>query len=637
MAAPRPVAPVITGSVPLASAADAAPALAVHGPLAAAMERLVELAASALRTPFAFIILTGDDRRCFGAGPGLPSWATHDAGAFWRSGIVDLISAAPVEMRDLTRDLSADQLAAAAELGIGSLLGVPIRAATGQSIGVFCAADPQPTQWNEDDMDMLERFAGTAASDYELRHSLAEHEANERQRGVDSTHDPLTGLANRAVLVDRLRFALARASARPVAPIVDDDTTSSIEAPPDDLVAVFFLDVNDFRGINERFGHHVGDQLLASLGKRLSQVAGPHATVARLGGDEFAVLLERVDAADVAEDLAEQFRVALSAPTTIGGEDVSLSVSVGIALSTTAAELPEHVLRGADLAMARAKRAGRSQVPPKPVLFDWKIAAEARAKRRLQDELRKAVTNDEFVLHYMPIISLETVQISGAEALLRWNHPTRGLLSPFEFLSVVEELDIVSEVGRWVLREACHQVREWNQELPTESALSIAVNLSARQFNATGFLDDVARTIKIFGMPPELLVLEVNERVVAQDLTRAAGVLTGLRALGVKIHLDDFGSGNSPLGYLQRLPLDGVKIDHILVNRMDRDDRALRVVRSVVGLAREFGLDVVAEGISSAGHLKVLQEIGCTHGQGQLFSSAVEASGVTGMLRDRPW
>jgi diguanylate cyclase (GGDEF)-like protein len=614
---------------------SAAAALAVHGPLAAAMERLVALAASALRAPFAFIILTGEDRRCFGAGPELPDWAVHDAGAFWRSGIVDMITDGPVEMQDLTRDRPQEQIAAAAELGIGSLLGVPIRTATGISVGVLCAADPQPTQWNEDDVEMLSQFASTAASDWELRHSLAEHEANERRIGFYSNHDALTGLANRAVLLDRLRFALERPSVR-TAPAAGDPA-SLVEAPPEDLVALFFLDVNDFRAVNDRFGHHVGDQLLAAIGKKLRQAAGPHATVARLGGDEFAVLVERVDAADAAEELAEQFRAVIAQPTSVGGEELALTASVGIALSTTAAELPEHVLRGADLAMARAKRMTRGDVPPPPVLFDWKIAAEARARRRLQDELRLAVLNNEFVLHYMPIISLETGRISGAEALLRWNHPTRGLLSPIEFLGVAEELDVISDVGRWVLREACHQVREWNFEVPGGSGLTIAVNLSNRQFNATGFLDDVARTIKIFGLPSSSLVLEVNERVVAQDLTRAAGVLTGLRALGTKIHLDDFGSGNSPIGYLQRLPLDGVKIDHTLVNKMDRDDRALRIVRSVVGLAREFGLDVVAEGIASAGHLKVLQEIGCTHGQGQLFSPAVVASGVTAMLRERPW
>ena len=612
-------------------------ALAVHGPLAAAMERLVALAASALRAPFAFVLLTGEDRRCFAAGEDLPRWASHDAGALWRSGIVERIIAGPLEISDLRHDLPADQPKLAAELEIGSLLGAPIRTSSGQLLGVFCAADLQPTQWNADDHEMLQRFAAMAASDWELRRTLAEHEANERRLGFYSNHDPLTGLANRAVLLDRLRFALAR-------PRIVRDTEESaaewddtIDVPNEELVAVFFLDVNDFRKVNERFGHHVGDQLLTSIGKRLRQTAGQHATVARLGGDEFAVLIERVDGADMAEELADRFRLALSQPTTIGGEEMALTVSVGIALSTTTAELPEHILRGADLAMATAKRTSRREEGARPTTFDWKIAAESRARRRMQDELRQAVLGNQFLLHYLPIIALETGIITGAEALLRWAHPTRGLLMPYDFLGTAEELDIMNDVGRWVLREGCNQLREWNAAAEGPVRLTLAVNLSAREFNATDFLPRVDRTMRLFGLDPSLLTLEVNERVIAADVPRAIGVLTGLRSLGTRILLDDFGSGNSPIGYLQQLPLDGVKIDHTLVNRMERDDRALRLVRSVVGLAREFGLDVVAEGISQAAHLRVLQDIGCTHGQGPLFSPAVEASGVTALLSERPW
>jgi diguanylate cyclase (GGDEF)-like protein len=599
------------------------------------MERIVGLAATALRAPFAFILLTGEDRRCFSAGPQRPDWTHHDTGALWRSGIVERIAGGTVQMRDVMAELSPDQRKAAATLEIGSLLGVPLTSSSGEVIGIFCAADPSPTLWNDDDAEMLRGFASAAVSDWELRRAVAEHEANERRLQFDASHDTLTGLANRAVLLSRLRAALDRPSKHADSNGASPDGV--VEVPPEELVAVFFLDVNDFRSINERFGHHVGDQLLTTLGRRLQQSAGPEAVVARLGGDEFAVLLERVDAPDVAEELAERFRVVLAQPTAIGGETVSLSVSVGIALSATAAELAEHVLRGADLAMARAKRDARGDTGSRPVVFDWTLAAEARSRRRLQDELRRAVHGDEFVLHYLPTISLETGQITGVEALLRWQHPTRGLLSPFDFLIVAEELDIIIDVGRWVIREACRQVAAWTALRPEGDRLTVAVNLSARQFVSTDFLDDVGRAVSDFGLPPASLALEVNERVVARDMSRAVGVLTGLRSLGTRIHLDDFGSGNSPIGYLQRLPLDGVKIDHTLVNRMDRDEKALRLVRSVVGLAREFGLDVVAEGITSAGHLKVLQEIGCTHGQGPLFSPAVDAAGISAMLQQRPW
>ena len=335
--------------------------------------------------------------------------------------------------------------------------------------------------------------------------------------------------------------------------------------------------------------------------------------------------------------MAERFRSALSRPASIGGVEMSIGVSVGVAMSTTSAELPEHVLRGADLAMARAKKATRPDEASRPVVFDWKIAAEARSRRRLEDELRRAVTEEQFALVYWPIISLEQERISGAEALVRWKHPVRGLLAPFEFLAVAEETGLIYDIGRWVLRESCNQLREWNHGPAKESPLTIAVNLSTRQFSASSFLNDITRTFKVFGLPPASVTLEVNERVVAKDVEQAACVLTALRSLGARIFLDDFGSGNSPIAYLQRLPLDGVKIDHNLVSRMDRDQKSLRLVRSVVALAREFGLEVVAEGVTTAGHLKMLKEMGCTHGQGNMFSKAVDAARVTEMLDKRPW
>ena len=629
--------PTVLSKALIDSSAPGSAALAVHGPLAAAMDRLAMLAASALRAPFAFIILTGDDdRRCFAAGSSLPEWALHDAGALWRSGFVELISDAPVRMGDLTRDLTPDQLAACKELDLGSIIGVPIRSASGSPLGVFCAADQQPSPWNEDDLEMLQRFASTAASDWELRRTLAEHEANERRLGAFHNKDPLTGLANRGVFLDRLRVALHRPRTRVAAVLSEADDDTAGDAPVDELVAVFFLDVNDFRALNERYGHVVGDQILASVGKRLQQEVGEDAIVSRLGGDEFAVLVERLDA-DSAEMMAERFREMLSRPTMIGGVEMSIGVSVGVALSTTSAELPEHVLRGADLAMARAKKATRTDEAARPVVFDWKIAAEARSRRRLEDELRQAVAAEQFVLHYWPIVSLIDGRITGAEALVRWLHPVRGLLGPFEFLGVAEEMGLIYDIGRWVLRESCSQLREWNKGPASDAPLTIAVNLSTRQFSANTFLEDISRTFKVFGLPPASVTLEVNERVVAQDVEKAAGVLGALRALGARIFLDDFGSGNSPISYLQRLPLDGVKIDHTLVSRMDRDEKSLRLVRSVVALAREFGLEVVAEGITSAAHLKMLKEIGGTHGQGNMFSRPVDAKRVTEMLAKRPW
>ena len=609
------------------SAAEAEALRAINGPLAAAMERLVALAAMALHAPFALIALTSEDRRFFAAGPALPTWAAHDTGALWRSGIVELVKDGPVEWRDTLRDLPAPQGMAAAALGIRSLLGVPIRLSTGSVIGVFCAADPNAVVWNADDLEMLQQFAATTAADWELRHDVAEKQAGEQWREYSGSHDVLTGLANRAVLLDRLGVAVARRQVR-----------RPVEAPTDDLIAVFFLDLNDFRLVNERYGHVCGDRLLASIGERLRQIAGPQATVARLGGDEFAVLIERIAAPEIAVEMARRFHLNLSQPTIIDGEEIALAVSVGIALSTPAAQLPEHLLRAADLAMTRAKRATREDGPIEPVVFDWALAAETRSRVRLQDELRQALESDELVLHYMPIVTLPAGRITGVEALVRWAHPRRGLLAPHEFLGVAEDLDIILDVGRWVLSEASRQLADWRSRLDAlDPRFTVAVNLSARQFRGEELAADVARSLKAAGLAPTSLVLEVTEHVVSSDIAHAADVIGGLRNRGTKIHLDDFGADSSPLGYLQQLPLDGVKIDHQVVLRMDRDPGAMRMVRSIVTLARELGLDVVAEGVSSTSHLKTLGALGCTHAQGQLFSPAVPASGIAAILRNRPW
>ncbi|HYD54316.1 MAG TPA: bifunctional diguanylate cyclase/phosphodiesterase [Gemmatimonadaceae bacterium] len=613
----------------------AAPAAPLHGPLAASMERLTALAATALRAPLAFIALVGDDRRCFAVGVKVPAWVADDPGLLTRAGLLDRIAASdtPIVIEDVVSEAAAHQVHAARALEIAGLLGASLRLTTGECVGVLCAADSVPTTWTSEDVEMIAGLAATAAADLELRRELAEHEAQERRLRHDARHDALTGLANRTVFLERLRASLERERS-PMPHAAEDVSLGAAET----LVAVLFFDLDGFRHINERLGHRVGDQLLAALARRLEADAGAHACVARLGGDEFAVLLEQVDDPETAEQAAERLRTALTAPVLLAGQEVRVTVSAGISLSATLADLPEHLLRSADVALARAKRAARTSGVVAPVLFDWRISAEARARRRLEEELRHAVVHNEFALHYLPIVSLGSGRLDGAEALLRWQHPTRGLLAPSDFLGVAEELDLISEIGRWVLREACRQVQEWNRERVGAVPLMMAVNLSARQFASVAFLEEVARTVWETGLDPSNLALEVTERVVTQDVTRSAGTLVALRTLGVKIHLDDFGTGPSSLSTLQRLPLDAVKIDHTFVSRMERDEQAQRVVRTVVGLARELGLQSIAEGVSAAEHLGSLKALGCTHGQGPFFSPAVDASGIGRLLRSgREW
>lgn len=614
----------------------AAPAASLHGPLAASMERFAGLASAALRAPLAFIALVGDDRRCFAVGHSVPPWIAHDPGLLSRSGILDRICAsdAPTVFEDIVTEAPAHLVDAARALEIGGLVGAALRLSTGDCAGVFCAADTVTTTWTPEDVEMLRGLAATATSDLELRRELAEHEASERRLRYDARHDPLTGLANRTAFLEQLRAAIERPrEKREISP--EEASSGQVR---EELVGVLFFDLDEFRLINDRLGHRVGDQLLAALARRLESEAGPEARVARLGGDEFAVLLDRVFDPEAAEQEAERLRLALGAPVLLAGEEVRVTVAAGIALSATLADLPEHLLRSADVALARAKREAHVSGRAAPVLFDWRISAEARARRRLEDELRRAVKQCEFVLHYLPTVALGDGRLCGVEALLRWNHPTRGLLAPIEFLAVAEELDLISEIGRWVLKESCRQVQEWNREPGRTTKLSMAVNLSSRQFASVAFLEEVARAVWESGLDPSYLALEVTERVVTQDVSRSAGTLVALRTLGVRIHLDDFGTGPSSLSTLQRLPLDAVKIDHTFVSRMERDEQAQRVVRTVVGLARELGLESIAEGVSAAEHRSTLRALGCTHGQGPFFSPAVDAGGISRLLKTgRSW
>jgi diguanylate cyclase (GGDEF)-like protein len=334
-------------------------ALALQSQRAAAMEQIAMLAATALRAPLVFIALAGDDgeRACYVAGEDALPWTARDEAAFWGSGLLELLSGGPVELRDLTRNQPVEQLRRFAGLRIGSLLGVPIRSASDHLYGVIGATYAQPTVWNEDDADMLQQFARMAASDLELRRVVEEHEEREQRLAFHVDHDPLTGLSTRAVLLERLREALERPPMQDseeltLRPSLDD----TIEIPSDDLVAVFYLDIDDFREVNERYGHRVGDRMLATVGRRLHRAAGRDATVARLAGVQFAVLMERMTSSEAVDVLAEDLRSAVAQPISVGTEQVSLSVSVGAVSSATTARLAEHLLHGADHAMAHARR-----------------------------------------------------------------------------------------------------------------------------------------------------------------------------------------------------------------------------------------------------------------------------------------
>ena len=429
----------------------------------------------------------------------------------------------------------------------------------------------------------------------------------ERQLTHQAFHDPLTGLANRALFRDRVQHALAvrRRTVRPR--------------------AVLFRDLDGFKANNDSLGHSVGDQLLAAVSRRLQGVVRPGDTVARLGGDEFAVLLEDLDGIEVAQHVASRFLQELAMAFSLAGHEVFVGASVGVALSAQNDDANE-LLRNADLAMYRAKALGKNRCE----VFEPDMHAAALDRMAVENDLRHAVVRGELVLHYQPVVELATGRVVGVEALVRWNHPTRGLVSPLDFINVAEESGLIVPVGRWVLTEACRQVARWRRE--TGRPLRLSVNISARQLEAPRLAEHVARTLRSTGLPPNDLVLEITESMLVDDADRTIGKLHLLREIGVRLAIDDFGTGYSSLNYLRRLPVDVLKIDRSFVSGIGSESELTSLTAAIVGIGRDLGLDTVAEGIEEVAQLDALRAMGCVLGQGFLYSRPVPPEDLADML-----
>jgi diguanylate cyclase (GGDEF)-like protein len=583
----------------------------LDGTLAASLERAARLAATALRAPAAVLVLVGDDRRCFFGGAEPPDWLAHDPGLLFRSGVCERA------LHDSTPAL-VDDATATRPLGpsVGALALVPLAADDGRPIGIFCVVDSAPREWTTSDLAVLTEHAAAAATDLALRRRLARRERVERRQRHEALHDALTGLPNRILFMERLDRAARRAERRAGS------------------FAVVLLDLDNFRVVNDSLGHTAGDELLVAVARRLSACSRGEDTVARLGGDEFAFLLERIDSPADAARVAERALEALTAAIDISGYEVFTSASFGIALSDNGSSRPEFLLRSADLAMGRAKAGGRARF----AVFDPGMHADALERLRLETDLRRAVEKQSFELHYQPIIALGDGRIVGFEALVRWRHPDRGLIAPTTFIGVAESTGLIVGLGAWVLTEACRQLRTWNELFPDRAPLTMAVNVSVRQLVRADFVQVVAAALKQHKVDPTRLHLELTESVLIEQPEVAIERLRSLKDLGVQVHLDDFGMGYSSLGVLDRLPLNAVKIDRTFVSAMDREQRFAQLVRTILALAASLGLEVIAEGVSGDAHLTALRALGCTYGQGYLFSPAVDASGVRAMLEaDRRW
>jgi diguanylate cyclase (GGDEF)-like protein/PAS domain S-box-containing protein len=417
----------------------------------------------------------------------------------------------------------------------------------------------------------------------------------------DAFHDALTGLPNRALFMDHLRLAVERAK-RPKKRY---------------LFAVLFLDLDRFKVINDSLGHTMGDQVLVATAARIQQCLRHLDTVARFGGDEFAVLLDGVEGVNDTIRVAQRLQRELTTPINVGGHEVFTSVSIGIALSNTGYERPEDVLRDADTAMYRAKAAGKSRYE----IFDTGMHSRAVALLKLETDLRRAVEREEFVVHYQPIVSLFDDSIQGFEALVRWRHPERGLVTPSEFIPVSEETGLIIPLGRWVLREACRQMHQLQAASSAPRPLSLSVNLSGKQFMQPDLVGQVKQILAETDFDPHRLHLEITESSVIENTETVTEMLLQLRALGIRLSMDDFGTGYSSLSYLHRFPIHTLKIDRSFVSGGDGENE---IVRTIIMLARNMGMDIVAEGVETKEQLAYLKELKCEYGQGFLFSRALD-------------
>jgi diguanylate cyclase (GGDEF)-like protein/PAS domain S-box-containing protein len=494
--------------------------------------------------------------------------------------------------------------------GLRACWSTPVMASSGDRVlgtfAVYASTPTAPTPLAEEIVAMVSPLAAIAIERKTIEDRLA----------YQAHHDPLTGLPNRVLFVEFLTLALARAPRR--------KTTS----------AVLFLDLDRFKVVNDSLGHDAGDELMVKLSTRLCDAVRPGDTVARFGGDEFTILCDDLspeDAQHQAIDVAERLLEVIEAPIQLNGDDQHLSASIGIAL-VGPGDSPETLLRDADAAMYQAKVGGKGRYE----LFDEEMRSSARSRLETENALHRAIERDELRIYFQPIVELAGGTCSGAEALVRWQHPDRGLVAPDAFIDLAEETGLIVPLGAWVLEGACRQLMEWRASGTVSPTFTMAVNLSARQLAQPDLVAQVAAALERTGAPPECVCLEITESVLMGETTIEG--IDALRALGVNLSIDDFGTGYSSLGYLRRFPVDSVKVDRSFVDGLGTESEDSAIVAAVVSLGHALGLSVVAEGVETERQLEDLRALGCDRAQGFLFSAPqpadVFASVVSSSRRD---
>ncbi|MCL1468554.1 GGDEF domain-containing response regulator [Argonema galeatum] len=460
-----------------------------------------------------------------------------------------------------------------------------------------------------------ERTFQLEVTNQELLREIIERKQLQNQLLHMALHDALTNLPNRALFMECLSESLKRA-----------------KELPDYRFAVLFLDCDRFKIVNDSLGHLVGDELLIAIARRLEGSLKPVNTLARLGGDEFAILLENITDIGMATQVAEQILQELLTPFQLSRYEVFINASIGIALSNTYDDKPEYLLRNADTAMYRAKALGKARYH----VFDPAMHQQALQLLQLENDLRRAVERKEFIVYYQPIVSLYTGRISGFEALVRWKHPTRGLVPPVEFIPVAEETGLIASIDTWVLQEACHQLSIWQKQHATEELLTMGVNLSVRLLSQPNLIEQIAQVLQKTDLNPQTLKLEITESAIMENKESALIILDQLKARKIQLSIDDFGTGYSSLSYLDSFPVNTLKIDQSFVNRMDGKLEKKGLVPAIISMAHRMGISAIAEGVETQDQLTQLRTLNCDFGQGYLFSKPLDSKLAFDLLASEP-
>ncbi len=466
--------------------------------------------------------------------------------------------------------------------------------------------------YDELELRVHERTAELIKANEQLRNEITEREKVEDQLAQRAFYDSLTNLPNRALFMERINSLFERK-----------------KRYKDYLFAVFFMDVDRFKIINDNFGHMAGDQLLIMLAQRLKNAIRSVDTVARFGGDEFAILLDDIKEVRNVDFVVKRIHNELKQPVNLFGQEVFITLSIGITTSETSLySNPEDLLRDADIAMYNAKTRGRAC----HVVFNSAMHTEVVTTLKTESELRMALEKNEFTLYYQPIMSLKTNKITGFEALLRWQHPERGLLAPADFILIAEQTDLIIQIGKWVLREACRQMYEWQKRFPEYRDATISVNLSSREFSQPNFVELVEKTLSETGLNGSSLNLEITERMIIDNPESASAVLQKLKHLNVQFNIDDFGTGHSALGYLRYFPINALKIDQTFINTLAADKYNTEIVKTIIALAHNLNMDVIAEGIETEEQVALFKEMKGEYVQGFLYHKPIDSRAVEALL-----